>query len=341
MRERSLLSRFARSAPTQATAIDDTTRRLPLRARRPPGDASTNLLDDDALRDAAARAGARRAAAARSRPGRPPGPRRAGDALARPRRLRRRHRRASTRAPPAAALRDAFAVAARPRPRGVRHLDRRRGRRRRSPRRPACALHDRVTDAFMKVICRDRDGRSGYAIDAAHASRRDRRRARSRGAPPRRSRPSRSPSSARASTRSCSTPRPSALLLDFLGGLAFNGLAHAEGRGALAGRLGTRVAARRRSTSTDAPRSAGTLPRAFDLEGVPKAPIPLIEDGVARNVVHDRARPRSPAAARARPATRRSPAARRGARADEPRARRRRRARASPSSPRRSSAAST
>jgi len=32
-------------------------------------------------------------------------------------------------------------------------------------------------------------------------------------------------------------------LLDFLGALAFNGLAHAEGRGALVGRLGSRVAA--------------------------------------------------------------------------------------------------
>ena len=32
-------------------------------------------------------------------------------------------------------------------------------------------------------------------------------------------------------------------LLHFLGTLAFDGLAHAEGRGALEGRLGTRVAA--------------------------------------------------------------------------------------------------
>ena len=32
-------------------------------------------------------------------------------------------------------------------------------------------------------------------------------------------------------------------LLELLGWLAFNGLAHAEGRGALDGRLGTRVAA--------------------------------------------------------------------------------------------------
>jgi predicted Zn-dependent protease len=38
---------------------------------------------------------------------------------------------------------------------------------------------------------------------------------------------------------------------------------------------------------SDAPRYPRTLPRAFDAEGVPKAPIPLIQDGVALNVVHD------------------------------------------------------
>jgi predicted Zn-dependent protease len=37
----------------------------------------------------------------------------------------------------------------------------------------------------------------------------------------------------------------------------------------------------------DSPRFRGTLPRAFDAEGVPKAPVPLIQDGVAHAVVHD------------------------------------------------------
>jgi PmbA protein len=75
-------------------------------------------------------------------------------------------------------------------------------------------------------------------------------------------------------------------LLDFLGVLAFNGLAHAEGRGALVGRLGTRVAASAINLS-DSTRFGRTLPRAFDMEGVPKRPIPLIQDGVAHRVVHD------------------------------------------------------
>jgi predicted Zn-dependent protease len=75
-------------------------------------------------------------------------------------------------------------------------------------------------------------------------------------------------------------------LLDQLSSVAFNGQAHAEGRGALTGRLGTRVAAPAINLS-DAPRYARTWPRAFDFEGVPKAPIPLIQDGVAHRVVHD------------------------------------------------------
>jgi len=52
------------------------------------------------------------------------------------------------------------------------------------------------------------------------------------------------------------------------------------------GRLGTRVAAPAISLS-DSPRFAGTLPRAFDAEGVAKNPLPLIQDGVAHRVVHD------------------------------------------------------
>jgi PmbA protein len=75
-------------------------------------------------------------------------------------------------------------------------------------------------------------------------------------------------------------------LLSFLGDLAFNGLAHAEGRGALSGRLGTRVAAAAVNLS-DSPRFARTLPRSFDAEGVPKAPVPLIQNGVAHRVLHD------------------------------------------------------
>jgi predicted Zn-dependent protease len=88
-----------------------------------------------------------------------------------------------------------------------------------------------------------------------------------------------------------------AVLLDLLGRTAFDGRAHAEGRGPLAGRLGTRVTASAINLA-DTPRFPRTLPRLFDAEGVPKAPIPLIQDGVAHRVVHDLA---SAAAAGAAP----------------------------------------
>jgi predicted Zn-dependent protease len=38
---------------------------------------------------------------------------------------------------------------------------------------------------------------------------------------------------------------------------------------------------------SDSPRFPATLPHAFDAEGVPKNPMPLIQDGVAHAVVHD------------------------------------------------------
>jgi len=81
-------------------------------------------------------------------------------------------------------------------------------------------------------------------------------------------------------------PRAVAQILDALGASAFNGLTYAEGRGALQTMLGTQVAAAAINLS-DAPRSARTLPRAFDAEGVPKAPFDLIRDGIAHGVVHD------------------------------------------------------
>jgi predicted Zn-dependent protease len=146
-------------------------------------------------------------------------------------------------------------------------------------------LSDAVTDAHMKVIARDEHGRSGYAaatavsagaIDAAALA-------------------------AAAAAKVSATP-PGELkpgeyrvvldhaavgtLLEFLGWLAFNGLAHAEQRGALCGRLGARVAAPCVNLA-DSPRAPGTLPRRFDAEGVPKRPLPLIQDGIAHAVVHD------------------------------------------------------
>lgn len=77
-----------------------------------------------------------------------------------------------------------------------------------------------------------------------------------------------------------------AAVLGVLGRTAFNGALHAEGAGALAGRLGQRAAAPSINLS-DSPRFPSTIPRSYDAEGVAKTPIPLIQDGVAHRVVHD------------------------------------------------------
>jgi predicted Zn-dependent protease len=142
-----------------------------------------------------------------------------------------------------------------------------------------------VTDAFMKVVCIDDAGRSGYAtatstsvaaLDADALTR-------TAAAKVRPEEPAVLPAGSYPVVLDHDAV---GVILDMLAWVGFDGLAHAEGRGALAGRLGTRVAAPA-ITLTDAPADPRTLPRAFDLEGVPKAPLTLIEDGVARSVVHD------------------------------------------------------
>ena len=95
----------------------------------------------------------------------------------------------------------------------------------------------------MKVIARHESGRSGWAAGAGTSI---------AALDPGALADARGGQGRRARSRSSLAPGeyPVVLehdavgsLLDFLGGLAFNGLAHAEGRGALVGRLGQRVAA--------------------------------------------------------------------------------------------------
>ena len=137
----------------------------------------------------------------------------------------------------------------------------------------------------MKVIARDEAGRSGWAADATSASGQLDGAALARRAAAKVG-PGEPVDLAPGEYPVVLEPDAVGWLFDLLGYLAFNGLSHTEGRGALAGRLGTRVAAPAINLS-DSPRFAGTLPRAFDAEGVSKAPIPLIQDGVAHAVVHD------------------------------------------------------
>jgi predicted Zn-dependent protease len=286
VRERSLLSRFARSRPTQATQVDDTSVSILCVREGHTGSADTNDLSDEGLRDVAARAsaGALAAAAAAGGPGEYPGlPRPVADTPP----SHDGHDAETAALDPAvagAALRAAFDACA------ERDLEAfgvwTAGEVETAIVSSAGAhVRDAVTDVFMKVIARAESGRSGWGSDAAVAASAidpaaiaARAVAKVRAGEPGELAPGEYPV--------VLAPEAVGELLDFLGSLAFNGLAHAEGRGALVGRLGTRVAAPAINLS-DSPRFARTLPRAFDLEGVAKAPIPLIQDGVAHGVVHD------------------------------------------------------
>jgi len=282
IQERSVLSRFARSTPTQATEVDDLTVHFLGVARGATASATTNATSDAGLRD-----GARRAQEALRVTVSHGGGDYPGLPAPAPVRTHSGHDLATAALEASGALEQAFAGA------GSRDLE-------------AFGAwtvgevvtaiassagvraSDAVTDAHMKVTCRDRRGRSGFAAaTAVRASDLD------PGALTRRA-------AEKVTSEELTDLAPGRYpvvldaeavgsLLDFLGGLGFNGLAHAERRGALCGRLGTRVAAAGVSLS-DSPRSAATLPRAFDAEGVPKGPITLIEDGVAVHVVHDAAR---------------------------------------------------
>ena len=283
--ERSLSLRFARSRATQSTAIEDLDVQVMVIQDGHAGVASTNRIDDDGLRAAARHASEAAAIAARHATGPGPYP-----------------------APPPGTITEGLAgwdaaTAALDPGEGAAELD--------AAIREAAdhgheafgiwsagevthaiassagaRLVDRVTDSYMKVITRDERERSGFAsatdmtvgaIDGAALAR-------------------------TASAKVTDEYEPLDLppgryravldteavgeLLSFTATLAFDGLAHAEGRAALTGRLGEQVAAPA-VTLTDDPRSGGTLPRAFDADGVAKRRVALLDAGVAREPIHD------------------------------------------------------
>jgi PmbA protein len=285
VRERSLLSRFARSAPTQATAVDDTTVSLLALVDGHRGSAVTNDLSTEGLRDTALRAvaAARASRVAAKQPGEYaglPGPSTFSGhdgfdlATAEP-------------SPELAgtALDDAIEVCAASGSEAFGIWTAGRVTTAIANSNGLLAADD-VTDAYMKVIARDPvTARSGWgACAGVGVGALDARAAAQRAAasvtpdPPRDVEP--------GEYEVVLAPDAVGTLLDFLGYVAFNGLAHAEGRGALVDRLGTRVAAAQIELRDD-PFASGTLPRAFDAEGTPKAALSLISSGVAQGVVHD------------------------------------------------------
>jgi predicted Zn-dependent protease len=283
-RERSLTSRFARSTATQVTSVEDVEVEFLCVVDGHTAAASTNSLHDDELAATAARARAAAEAAARldKRPGGYPGLPEPSPLVA-----SRRFDAATARLDPGdagAALSAAFAQAS---AHGLEAFGIWTGGVVGTAIATTGGIRaaDAVTDAHMRVICRDVDGHSGFASQTAVAA------AAIDGAT------LAGRAAAKVDVRDpvdlapgeytvVLAPEAVDTLLDFLGRLAFNGLAHAEGRGALSGRLGSQVAAPAVNLS-DSPRYPGTLPRAFDAEGVAKSPLPLIQDGVAHAVVHD------------------------------------------------------
>jgi predicted Zn-dependent protease len=284
VRERSLMLRFARSGPTQATVIDDTEMQVAVARDGHIGLAETNRTDADALAWCARAAQAAAEAAAREDPGGSfpgfpePAPARAHDGCDPE----------TTRLDPAAggaALATAFSAAAAA---GVEAHGVWTAGEVSTGIASSTGLRDAdaVTDTFMKVICFAPSGRSGYAADTATAV---------SGIDP-------GALASSAAAKAMFAGEPASLpageypvllerhavgeLVSWLGYLAFNGLAYAEERSALVGRLGTRVVSPAINLS-DSPQYGSTLPRRFDAEGVPKAPLPLIQDGVAHGVVHD------------------------------------------------------
>jgi PmbA protein len=283
-RERSLTLRYARSRPTQATSVDDLTVEVAVVRDGHVARAAANETGHESLAACGAQAGEAAEAAARAQgsgsyPGFPP------PAHPRPHEGHDPETARLDPEPGGAALAAAFAAA---RATGAEaHGIWTAGEVETAiASSSGAALHDRVTDTHMKVVCMAPNGRSGYAAATATAARRID-----------------APVLAERAARKAAVQgepvvlepgeypvvlEPAAVgwLLELLGDTAFNGLAHAEGRGALVGRLGARVAVPQINLS-DSPRYAGTLPRAFDAEGVAKAPLPLIQDGIAHRVAHD------------------------------------------------------
>ena len=281
-RERSLMLRFAAGRPTQSTAIDDVPVEIAIPLEGQVGRAATNAVDDASLADCAERARLAARAAAAAGEGTFPGF--APEYESPPRNAFDPDTAELDPAVGAAALAEAFEVAGE-------HGVEAHGIWTVAEQDEAWATvegsrAERRTDAFMKVICIAPSGRSGYASETSFM----------RGAIPARELAERAARKAVANGAPAQLPpgeypvvfeaQAAGWLLDLLAGCAFNGLAHAEGHGALDGRLGRPVAVPAINLS-DSPASPRTLPRSFDAEGVRKAPLPLIQDGIAHAVVHD------------------------------------------------------
>lgn len=281
--ERSVMRRFARSRPTQATSVDDATVDVAVARNGHIGRATTNRTDPQGLAECAAAAvgsvgPADDAGGTGDFPGfAPPAAPRA----------HRGHDAATATMDPAHGLEAVAAVVAETDARGAEangiwsvgevHTA--------LASSSGIDIADSVTDAFVKVVAFAPDGRSGYAAQTAVAQGTLDPRATAASATSKATFQGPEATLAPGEYTVVMESHATRELLHMLALTAFDGQAHEEGRGALTGRLGTRAVSPAVNLS-DSPRFATTLPRAVDAEGVPKAPLPLIQDGVAHRVVH-------------------------------------------------------
>lgn len=147
--------------------------------------------------------------------------------------------------------------------------------------------HGSYTDATALVLAAA-DGASGYATRTAWASRDVDAAAIGREAAEKAARTHGAGSLAPGRYAAVLEPYAFGELLQWFSDDAFSGLALLEERSCLSGRIGERVFDPRLSLADDALDPLG-LPRAFDFEGTPKRRVALVEEGVAREVVWDRA----------------------------------------------------
>jgi PmbA protein len=276
-RERSLLLRFAANRPTQTTAVDDVTVEIAVLSGGGLGRALTNATDAEALRACADRA--LEAARATGYPGLP---------TVRAAREHHGHDAETAELDPAtggAALAASFGVARREGVEAHGVWTAAEVERAAATKAGGAAL-DRTTDALMKVICIAPSGRSGFATATGIALSAIAPAALTERAAAKALAPGEPAEVPPGDYPVVLEPRAVATLLELLGQTAFDGLAHAEGRGAFVDRIDELVAAPSINVA-DSPFFRGTLPRAFDAEGTAKRPLPLIQDGVVRGVVHD------------------------------------------------------
>ncbi len=149
------------------------------------------------------------------------------------------------------------------------------------------SVQQRMTDAMALVVAADEHG-SGYAEQTAwRAGRIDPAGVANEAAE--KARRTRGAAEIEPGVyRAVLEPYAFAELLDYFSRDSFGALGLIDERGYLTDRLGQKVFDEKISITDDALDSRG-LPKAFDFEGTPKRPVKLVEQGVARGVVWDRA----------------------------------------------------